>query len=74
VVRAQQAERRRAALIDQIIQGRAPQARATVSDLIDRWLSVAELELITTVNYQSYIERVTSAAFWPKLKCPAALP
>ena len=54
----EEAERRRAALIDQITQGRAPQARATVGDLIDRWLSVAELELITTVNYQSYIERV----------------
>lgn len=54
----EQAERRRAALIQQITKGRAPQARATVSDLIDRWLSVAELELITTVNYESYIERV----------------
>lgn len=54
----EQAERRRATLIDQIIQGRVPQAWVTVSDLIDRWLSVAELELITTVNYQSFIERV----------------
>jgi integrase len=54
----EQAERRRAALIGQVAKGRAPQARATVSDLIDRWLSVAELELITTVNYESYIERV----------------
>ena len=54
----EQAERRRADLIDRITKGRTPQARATVSDLIDRWLSVAELELITTVNYQSYIERV----------------
>ena len=54
----EQAERRRAALIEQITKGRAPQARATVSDLIDRWLSVAELELITSVNYASYIERV----------------
>jgi len=55
---AEEAERRRAALIEQITKGRVPQARATVSDLIDRWLSVAELELITTVNYESYIERV----------------
>jgi integrase len=54
----EEAERRRAALIEQITKGRAPQARATVSDLIDRWLSVAELELITAVNYESYIERV----------------
>jgi integrase len=54
----EEAERRRAALIEQITKGRVPQARATVSDLIDRWLSVAELELITTVNYESYIERV----------------
>ena len=54
----EEAERRRAALIAQITKGRVPQARATVSDLIDRWLSVAELELITTVNYESYIERV----------------
>jgi integrase len=48
----EQAERRRAALIEQITKGRAPQARATVGDLIDRWLSVAELELITSVNYE----------------------
>jgi len=54
----EEAERRRAVLTEQITKGRAPQARATVSDLIDRRLSVAELELITTVNYQSYIERV----------------
>src|SRR5215475_10231266 len=54
----EEAERRRAALAGQVSKGRAPQARATVSDLIDRWLSVAELELITTVNYESYIERV----------------
>jgi hypothetical protein len=54
----EEAERRRAALIGQVTKGRAPQARATVSDLIDRWLSVAELELITMVNYESYIERV----------------
>ena len=54
----EEAERRRAVLTEQITKGRAPQARATVSDLIDRWLSVAELELITTVNYESYIERV----------------
>ena len=54
----EEAERRRAALIEQITKGRAPQARATVSDLIDRWLSVAELELITAVNYESYIERI----------------
>ena len=54
----EEAESRRAALIEQITKGRIPQARATVSDLIDRWLSVAELELITTVNYESYIERV----------------
>jgi integrase len=54
----EQAERRRAALIEQITKGRAPQARATVSELIDRWLSVAELELITSVNYESYVERV----------------
>jgi len=32
----EEAERRRAALIEQITKGRAPQARATVSDLIDR--------------------------------------
>ena len=54
----EQAEHRRAALIGQVTKGRAPQARATVSDLIDRWLAVAALELITTVNYQGYIERV----------------
>src|SRR5262245_65979348 len=54
----EEAERRRAALVGQVSKGRAPQARATVSDLIDRWLGVAELELIKSVNYGSYIERV----------------
>jgi integrase len=52
------AERRRLALIEQVAKGRAPQAHATVNDLIGRWLGVAELELTTSVNYLSYIDRV----------------
>jgi integrase len=32
--------------------------KATVSDLIDRWLEVAELELNTRAGYEGYIERV----------------
>ena len=54
----EQAERRRLALIEQIAKGRAPLTRGTVNDLIDRWLGVAELELTTSVNYLSYIDRV----------------
>jgi hypothetical protein len=54
---AQEAERRRV-LIEQVTRGRVRQTRATVNDLVDRWLSVAQLELTTTINYESYIERI----------------
>jgi integrase len=52
------AEARKADLIEAIAQGRQPQVKATVSDLIDRWLEVAELELNTKAGYEGYIERV----------------
>lgn len=45
-------------LVEQITQGRQPQIKATVSDLLDRWLEVAELELNTRAGYEGYIERV----------------
>jgi integrase len=54
----EEAEARKAVLIEQISQGRQPQVKATVSDLLDRWLEVAELELNTQAGYEGYIERV----------------
>lgn len=32
--------------------------RATVSELLNRWLAVAELQLSTRVGYEGYIDRV----------------
>ena len=55
---AEEAEAKKAELIEQISQGRQPQTKATVSDLLDRWLGVAELELNTRAGYEGYIERV----------------
>jgi hypothetical protein len=52
------AERKRDAMIERIAQGREPLNKATVDDLIERWLTVAELELSTRVSYEGYIERV----------------
>lgn len=54
----EEAERKRAVLIKRVTEGREPMNRATVSELLDRWLSVAELEVSTRVSYQGYIERV----------------
>ena len=46
------AERKRDAMIERIAQGREPLNKATVDDLIERWLTVAELELSTRVSYE----------------------
>ncbi|HEX9031028.1 MAG TPA: hypothetical protein VF834_04235, partial [Streptosporangiaceae bacterium] len=55
---SEEAERKRDAMIERIAEGREPLNKATVNELIDRWLSVAELELSTRVSYEGYIERV----------------
>jgi integrase len=55
---AAEAQAKKAALVGQITQGRTPQVRATVNDLLDRWLEVAELELNTRASYEGYVERV----------------
>jgi integrase len=52
------AEHKRDAMIERIAEGREPLNKATVNELIDRWLSVAELELSTRVSYEGYIERI----------------
>ena len=54
----EEAERKRAAMIKRIEQGREPLNKATVNELLERWLSVAELELSTRVGYEGYIDRV----------------
>lgn len=53
-----EAERKRDAMIERIAEGREPLNKATVNELLDRWLTVAELELSTRVSYEGYIERV----------------
>lgn len=52
------ARRKRDELIARVAQGREPMNRATVNELLNRWLSVAELELSTRVGYEGYIDRV----------------
>ncbi len=52
------AERKRDELIARVTQGREPMNRATVSELLNRWLAVAELELSTRIGYEGYIDRV----------------
>jgi hypothetical protein len=54
----EEAERKRDAMIERIAEGREPLNKATVNELIDRWMTVAELELSTRVSYEGYIERV----------------
>jgi integrase len=51
-------ERKRATMLKRIEQGREPLNKATVNELLERWLSVAELELSTRVGYEGYIDRV----------------
>jgi integrase len=54
----EEAERKRDAMIERIAEGREPLNKATVNELLDRWLSVAELELSTRVSYEGYVDRV----------------
>jgi integrase len=50
------AERARTRLLGQVDERRNPRTRATVSQLLDRWLSMVELEENTRAGYVSYIE------------------
>ena len=52
------AQRLRDELVRRIAQGREPATKATVGELLDRWLAVADLELTTRAGYEGYIERV----------------
>lgn len=45
-------------MVRRIADGREPTVKATVGDLLDKWLAVAEIELTTRVTYEGYIERV----------------
>ncbi len=54
---AEEAEQRRDELIAQVTIGREPKTSATVSELLDEWLEVAELEFTTRGMYLGYIER-----------------
>jgi hypothetical protein len=54
----EEAEGKRDAMIKRIAEGREPLNKATVDDLLERWLAVAELELSTRVSYEGYIERI----------------
>ncbi len=52
------AKRLRDEMLERIADGRDPATRATVGELLDRWLALAELEMTTRVTYEGYIERV----------------
>ncbi len=52
------AEKLRAEMLERIEDGRDPATRATVGELLDRWLELAEIELTTRATYEGYIERV----------------
>jgi integrase len=53
-----EAKERREEMVGRIADGREPTVKATVGELLDKWLAVAELELTTRVTYEGYIERV----------------
>lgn len=53
---AKKAEQLRTRLLAQVDERRNPRTRATVSPLLDRWLSVVEVGENTRAGYVSYIE------------------
>lgn len=53
---ARDAEKARTRLLAQLDERRNPRTRATVNQLLDRWLSVIEVEENTRAAYVSYIE------------------
>lgn len=52
---ARDAERARTRLLGQVDERRNPRTRATVNQLLDRWLTVVELEENTRAAYDSYL-------------------
>src|SRR5205085_10548623 len=52
-----EAERVRTRLLRQVDERRSPRTRATVNQLLDRYLEVVELERSTRRTYQGCIER-----------------
>jgi integrase len=52
------AKQLREEMVGRIADGREPTVKATVAELLDRWLAVADLEFTTRVTYEGYIERV----------------
>lgn len=54
---AREAERVRVELLSQVDEGRSPRTTATVSQLLDRWLDVVEVERTTRAGYVGKIEK-----------------
>src|SRR4051812_27255289 len=52
-----EAERARTRLLSQVDERRNPRTRATLSQVLDRYLEVVELERSTRRTYEGYIER-----------------
>ncbi|NJC70823.1 tyrosine-type recombinase/integrase [Planosporangium thailandense] len=52
-----EAERVRTRLLGQVDERRNPRTRATLDQLLDRWLDVVELEATTRVNYKSKLDK-----------------
>jgi integrase len=52
-----EAERVRTRLVNQVDERRNPRTRATISELLDRWLSVIKLERTTRQGYVGKIEK-----------------
>ncbi len=52
-----EAEKVRTRLLSQVDERRNPRTRATLNQLIDRWLEVAELEATTRLNYVSKLDK-----------------
>lgn len=57
-----EAERLRTRLLAQVDERRVPNTKATVRQLLDRWLDTANLELSTRYNYEGYVRRQINPA------------
>src|SRR4029453_18530914 len=57
-----EAERLRTRLLAQVDGQRVPNTKATVRQLLDRWLETANLELSTRHNYEGYVRRQINPA------------
>ena len=52
---ARDAERARARLLNQVDEGRNPRTKATVNQLMDRYLELLEVDAMTFKSYEGYI-------------------